>query len=300
LENGSRVLIEAWVSSRTVAPASSRKVGEWLYPALNVAQALFLGFWSLLWISAALIVAIVAGQDPALAMARRIWAPGMRWAAGADLRVEAEPTIDWSRPYVVVMNHQSMLDIVMAFIAVPANLRFVAKDVLKYVPFLGWYMWATGMIFVKRGSGASLLSVAPRVAGGASVLIYPEGTRSTDGRIGPFKKGAFALATAAHVPIVPVAIDGSGACLPRDGFRARPGVIRVKIGCPIPTNGPGAQDVAALGNEVRDALIALHVSIGGSGGAPAPAPRRWGLESPPVGATPAGVRPSRSRRVRDA
>jgi 1-acyl-sn-glycerol-3-phosphate acyltransferase len=240
---------------------------------LNVAQALFLAFWTSLWIGAALIVAVVAGQAPALAMARRIWAPGMRWAAGADLRVEAPPTIDWSRPYVVVMNHQSMLDIVMAFIAVPVNLRFVAKDVLKYVPFLGWYMWATGMIFVKTGAGrrvGSLLSAASRLEGGASVLIYPEGTRSADGRIAPFKKGAFALATAAHVPIVPIAIEGSGACLPRDGFRARPGVIRVKIGCPIPTEGADRQDLAALSDEVRDALIALHVSIGGRGGAPAP------------------------------
>jgi 1-acyl-sn-glycerol-3-phosphate acyltransferase len=240
---------------------------------LNVAQALFLAFWTSLWIGVALVVAIVAGQAPALAMARRIWAPGMRWAARAELRVEVPPTIDWSRPYVVVMNHQSMLDIVMAFIAVPVNLRFVAKDVLKYVPFLGWYMWATGMIFVKRRRGGSLLSAASRLEGGASVLIYPEGTRSADGRIGPFKKGAFALATTAHVPIVPIAIDGSGACLPRDGFRARPGVIRVRIGCPIPTAGAGHQDVAALSDEVRDALIALHVSIGGSGGAPVQAPR---------------------------
>ena len=264
------MLIQRFVSSTVVPPEASRKLSERLYPALNVAQALFLAFWTSLWISAALIVAIVAGQAPALAMARRIWAPGMRWAAGADLRVEAPPTIDWSRPYVVVMNHQSMLDIVMAFIVVPVNLRFVAKNVLKYVPLLGWYMWATGMIFVKRGPSrrvGSLMSAASRLEGGASVLIYPEGTRSADGRIGPFKKGAFALATNAHVPIVPIAIEGSGACLPRDGFRARAGVIRVKIGLPIPTERPGRQDIAAISDEVRDALIALHLSIGGRGGA---------------------------------
>jgi len=271
------------MDSRTVPPASSRRLTAWLYPALNLAQALFLALWTSLWIVAALLVAIVAGQAPALAMARRIWAPAMRWAAGADLRVEAPPPIDWSRPHVVVMNHQSMLDIVVAFIVVPVNLRFVAKDVLKYVPFLGWYMWATGMIFVKTGSRrrvGSLLSAASRLEDGASVLIYPEGTRSADGRIGPFKKGAFALATNAHVPIVPIAIEGSGACLPLDGFRARSGVIRVKIGHPIPTEGPGRQDVPALSHEVRDALIALHVSIGGRGGAPVPAPRPWDQERP--------------------
>jgi 1-acyl-sn-glycerol-3-phosphate acyltransferase len=229
-------------------------------------------------------------------MARRIWAPAMRWAAGADLRVEAAPAIDWSRPHVVVMNHQSMLDIAMAFIVVPVNLRFVAKNVLKYVPFLGWYMWATGMIFVKTGSHrgvGSLLAAASRLAGGASVLIYPEGTRSADGRIAPFKRGAFALAINAQVPIVPIAIEGSGACLPRDGFRARAGVIHMKIGAPIPTEGRGPQDVAALGEEVRDTLIALHVSIGGRGGADAPAPRRRDLAPSTVGsAVPPRVRPS--------
>jgi 1-acyl-sn-glycerol-3-phosphate acyltransferase len=270
------------VSSSAVPPASSfGKLSASLYPVLNVAQAMFLAFWTSLWIVVALFVAIVAGQAPALAMARRIWAPAMRWAAGADVRVEAPPTIDWSRPHVVVMNHQSMLDIVVAFIVVPVNLRFVAKNVLKYVPFLGWYMWATGMIFVETGSRrrvGSLLSAAARLEGGASVLIYPEGTRSADGRIGPFKKGAFALAINAHIPIVPIAIEGSGACLPRDGFRARPGVVRVKIGRPIPTEGPVRQDVAALGDEVRDALIALHVSIGGRGGAPSAAPRQRDFE----------------------
>ena len=120
------------------------------------------------------------------------------------------------------MNHQSSLDIVVAFMVLPVNLRFVAKHVLKYVPFLGWYMWATGMIFVHRGRrGAamgSLVEAAARVRDGASVLVFPEGTRSRDGNVQAFKKGAFVLASQAGVPIVPVAIEGSGRCFPPDGF----------------------------------------------------------------------------------
>ena len=151
-------------------------------------------------------------------MARRLWAPGLRWVSGARILVEPLPEIDWSRPHVFVMNHQSALDIVVAFLAMlPVNLRFVAKHVLKYVPFLGWYMWATGMIFVHRGRrGAamgSLVEARPGACAAAPTsLVFPEGTRSRDGNLQAFKKGAFVLASQAGVPIVPVAIEGSGRC----------------------------------------------------------------------------------------
>src|SRR5206468_1178744 len=80
----------------------------------------------------------------------------------------------------------------------PSNLRFVAKRILKYVPFLGWYMWLTGMIFVNRSNKTqavrSLRSAGDRIRAGASMIAFPEGTRSRDGAILPFKKGPFMLA----------------------------------------------------------------------------------------------------------
>jgi len=208
-------------------------------------------------------------QELALAMARRFWAPGLRWISRSRIALEPLPDIDWSKPHVFVMNHESMLDIVVAFVVLPVNLRFVAKHVLRYVPFLGWYMWATGMIFVHRGrrgaSMSSLQGAGERVRAGASVLVFPEGTRAEGHGFLPFKKGAFVLATAAQVPIVPVAIEGSGRCLPRDGFRIRPGTIRVKIGQPIPTTGLTRNDVVTLRDRTRRALADLHVAIGGQG-----------------------------------
>ncbi len=247
-----------------------------LYPFLNVVQALFLSFWSVLWISLALLVAVVTRkQELALTMARRIWAPPLRWIGRARIDLEPMPDIDWRQPHVFVMNHESMLDIPIAFIVLPVNLRFVAKNILKYVPFLGWYMWSTGMIFVHRGKGGvsmgSLAQAGARVRGGANVLVFPEGSRAHGGGFLPFKKGAFVLATAAQVPIVPVAIEGSGRCLPRDGFRPRAGTVRVKVGAPIPTTGLGRGDLPDLAERTRQALSELHVSIGGRG-AVEPAP----------------------------
>lgn len=241
-----------------------------LYPLLNVLQALFLVLWSVLWISLALVAtALTFNREIPLAMARRFWAPALIKATGARLKVTALPPVDWSKPHIFVMNHQSMLDIPCAFAVLPANLRFVAKNVLKYVPFLGWYMWLTGMVFVDRSNRKqalrSLGAAGNQIRSGATVLAYPEGTRSTDGRILPFKKGPFVLALEAGVPIVPVSIEGSGRVLPSGGFRIRSGEVRMKVGIPIPTAGRKAEERELLLREVRDAIVALNLELGGRG-----------------------------------
>jgi len=236
---------------------------------LNTGQALFLASWSVLWISTALVVSIFSGERP-LWLARHAWAPGLAWAAMADLERVPGATLAKGQPYVVVMNHQSMFDIVTAFALVPVNLRFVAKAVLKYIPFLGWYMWRTRMIFVDRSNRMQairrLKRAGDQVRRGAVVLAYAEGTRSTTGAIMPFKKGPFMLAVQAQVPVVPLAIEGADKVLPAGGFRLRPGKVKLRIGEPIPTAGLALGDVEYLMKQVRDALIDLHVSIGGPGG----------------------------------
>ncbi len=234
---------------------------------LNALQAVFLAVWSVFWISLALVVTVVAGGDAALAMARRFWAPGLIRAAGARVKVDPLPDIDWSKPHIFVMNHQSMFDVPLAFAHIPVNIRFVAKHTLRLVPFLGWYMAMTGMVFVDRSKRPqavqSLFAAGERIRQGANILAFPEGTRSRDGRILPFKKGIFVLALEAQVPIVPIAIEGSGKVLPADGFRVRPGEVRVKMGAPIHTASRTAEDRDELMREVRDALISLHREIGG-------------------------------------
>ncbi len=242
-----------------------------LFPLVNALQLVFTLLWSAFWITVALVLLLVTwNPDVPLALARLAWGPGLRWCAGADLRCEPLPDIDWSRPYVFAMNHQSFFDIVVAFISIPQNIRFVAKDTLRHVPFLGWYMRATGMVFVDRANRemaiASLAAAGEHIRAGASILVYPEGTRSRDRRIQPFKKGPFVVALAAGVPIVPIAIEGSGAVLPRDSFALRPGPVRVKVGEPIPTAGLTESDRDALMRRVREAMIALHRDIGGPGG----------------------------------
>ena len=249
-------------------------VARALWTTFNAGQAAFTVGWSALWISAALGVTLFSrSPERALRMARTIWAPGLLGGAGARLRVEGGGAVDWASPALFVCNHQSMIDIPTAFMALPTGLRFIAKQELAMVPFLGWYMRATGMIFVARGEGAraqqSIRLAGERVRAGASVLAFPEGTRSVDGRIREFKKGAFVVAIEAQVPIVPVAIEGAQRVLPRGGFRVRPGDIRVHIGHPIPTLGLRYEDRDTLIARVRQALSEQHQAIGGLGGLPA-------------------------------
>jgi 1-acyl-sn-glycerol-3-phosphate acyltransferase len=236
----------------------------------SVFAALVVAVWTSVWICIAAVVALVTwNRDAPLVMARRIWAPVVLWAAGVRYRVEPLPALDPATPHVFVMNHQSMLDIACAFGSIPLPLRFIAKKVLKHVPFLGWYMWLTGMIFVDRSGGSkavrSLAKAAARIKAGANILVFPEGTRSKDGAILPFKGGPFMLALQAGVPIVPVAIEGSGRVLPSGSFLVRPGEVRLKVGKPILTAGRPRSAREALLREVRAALVELHLEIGGRG-----------------------------------
>lgn len=225
--------------------------------------------WSVVWITLAMVVSVFS-SEAALAMARLFWSRPILWMVGARLRLEPLPDVDWTQPCLFAMNHQSTLDIPAAFAVLPVNLRFVAKHSLSRAPFVGWYMQRTGMIFVDRSNRRraveSLRLAGERIRAGAHILIFPEGTRSRDGKILPFKKGPFALALEAKVPIVPVAIEASGQVLPADAWTLSPGTIRVKVGRPIPTEGRSEDDREALAQEVREAMIRLHREIGGKGG----------------------------------
>lgn len=248
--------------------SAARRAAWWLF---NAGQAAFTVGWSAALISAAVGVAVGARSPrPALWLARRVWAPGLLWGAGTRLEVEGGEQLDWSKPYLFLCNHQSMIDIPAAIMALRCDVRFIAKRELSYLPFLGWYMRATEMILVDRGDSArahqSIRRAGERVRAGASVLAFPEGTRTRDGRVQEFKKGAFVVAIEAQVPIVPVAIEGAQHALPRGGFRVRPGTIRVRLGEPVPTAGLGYADRDALIARVRRALIEQHSAIGGRGG----------------------------------
>jgi 1-acyl-sn-glycerol-3-phosphate acyltransferase len=241
----------------------------------NVMHFVFLCTWSALWISIALITLCVTfDRELSISFARRYWAPGLVWFAGAKMDVQGHEMLDPTKSYVFVSNHESLFDTVVAFYAVPQNIRFVAKKEVAYIPFIGWYAWAMGFVFVDRRNHARAMASMQRagevVRQGANVMFFAEGTRSRTGVIEPFKKGAFHLAVEAGVDVVPFAISGARDVLPCDGFRVRPGTIHVRFGAPISSVGVRADDVMPLLEKTRDAVIDLHQSVGGVGGPKTP------------------------------
>ena len=123
-----------------------------IWPLFNLLQVTVIVAWNVVWITLAAVATLFTwNSDTALIIARRWYARPILWACGGRLEESPLPDVDWSQPHIFVMNHQSILDIPVAFAVLPANLRFVAKHSLKWIPFLGWYMSMTRMVFINRG-----------------------------------------------------------------------------------------------------------------------------------------------------
>lgn len=179
--------------------------------------------------------------------------------AGVKLEVEGAELIPRDRPFILMGNHQSNFDILALFQAVPVRFNWLAKEELFKVPFFGPSIKSAGYIPINRGDGRDALKSLDRAAklisAGTSVAIFPEGTRSTDGHLLPFKRGGFILAAKAGVPVIPFTIVGSRSVNPPDNFLfLRPGTIRIRFSPPIPTGERGAKQQATLMEQVREAI----------------------------------------------
>jgi 1-acyl-sn-glycerol-3-phosphate acyltransferase len=163
------------------------------------------------------------------------------------------------RPYIVVSNHQSMADIPLIS-HLPWEMKWVAKRELFALPVVGWMMRLAGDIPLARGdarSGARMLLHAARVLQlRCPVMFFPEGTRSPDGRVGRFTEGAFHLAAREQVPLLPIVVDGSFDCLPKDSWKfGHPAEIRVEVLPPVETTGLKPSDASVLRDRVRGMII---------------------------------------------
>jgi 1-acyl-sn-glycerol-3-phosphate acyltransferase len=168
----------------------------------------------------------------------RLWSRTLIAMANARLSTTGTDRVDWTRPFILMSNHQSHYDIPFLFVATPADLRFLSKHVLAYIPVFGWSMWLAGFIFINRSNQKkafeSIQAAIVAVREGRNIVVFPEGTRSQDGVLKPFKKGAFHLAAKAGVQIVPVYVDGSTRVLPKHAWTPRFGHhVEVRFGEPF-------------------------------------------------------------------
>ena len=222
---------------------------------------------------AGLAIVLTWNGSSASWFARRLWAPALLWVAGARVEVEGREHLDARRPTLYASNHLSSIDIPVLFVALPVDLRFIAKEQLRWVPLVGWYIQIAGHVLVDRRNRARAIASLNRAAEQVvrrriSLIVFPEGTRSPDSHILPFKHGSFGLALKARIPVVPVTIEGSARVMPRRSWSIRPGLIRVRIGAPLDVTRFDMEDRAGLARVAREAVIQGSLALGGLGGVP--------------------------------
>jgi 1-acyl-sn-glycerol-3-phosphate acyltransferase len=191
-------------------------------------------------------------------LAARLWAKSILFVSRVKVSVQGLNHIDPLATYVYMANHQSMFDIVAVLGYLPVQFRWLAKMELFQIPLFGYSMARAGYISIdrsdRRSAHKSLQEAAQKIAQGVSVVVFPEGTRSEDGQIMPFKPGGFYLAIRSRQPIVPVVICGTRHVLPKGSLRVRPGSIVVSIQPPIATTSYDNKSKELLMESVRSIM----------------------------------------------
>jgi 1-acyl-sn-glycerol-3-phosphate acyltransferase len=184
-----------------------------------------------------------------------------RIVLGVKLEVSGRENVDFAKTYVYMPNHLSFLDGPMMFIVLPCFVRVIVKQELFRIPFLAQAMRVAEFIPVDRkgregGKQAIQRAVRLMRERGHPFLIFPEGTRSLDGRLQRFRRGGFYLALETGVPIVPVSIIGSYELMPKKAFFTKRGTIKVHIHTPVPVDGYTLETMPDLIERVREAVEA--------------------------------------------
>jgi len=214
----------------------------------------------LLMIPFLLLCILIGTRDPLLAVAK--WAMRLsRRILGISLDVRGMENVERGRPLIVMANHLSFLDGPVLFMLLPLPLRVIMKKGIGRIPVVGPGMRFVGFLTVDRKrarEGKARIEMAARLMRerGYSFLIFPEGTRSGDGRLGPFRRGGFFLAVESGAPIVPVAIRGTYDMMPRGRWYVGKGRIRIDILASVSSDGTTIETMPELMENVRSAIAA--------------------------------------------
>lgn len=236
-----------------------KKILFWLYQLyawlifLPVVAALTLVF-SLLTI----IFATLVNPHFASRVFAATWARLAAWLTPIRVQVEGGEHAQRHRSYIVVSNHQSMYDILVVYGWLRLDLKWVMKKELRKIPGIGIGCEKAGHIFIERRNpkqaAKAITEALSRLGEGIGILFFPEGTRSLDGHLLPFKKGAFRTAIDQQLPILPVTVVGTRDILPAKSLHLFPGTARLVIHPPIETSGAVLEDLESLMERTRDTI----------------------------------------------
>ncbi len=205
----------------------------------------------------AMVLAFTVGEKIG-SLSGVIWARLLVWVTPMCKKVRGKENIDKKQSYVVVSNHQSQYDILMLYGWLGVDFKWVMKMELRSIPILGVACDKLGHIYIDRSNTqaalASIEAARKKIKGGTSVLFFPEGSRSRDGKLKPFKKGAFKMALNLDVPLLPVTINNTRSILPSDTSDLFPGKASMVIHPPVSIEGYNDSNIQELIGKVRDII----------------------------------------------
>jgi len=189
----------------------------------------------------------------------RLWCRLICTLNGINVEIQGLENVLQDRAQLFVANHQSFFDIFTLQGYLPVQIRWMAKSILFYIPFVGWSMKMAGYISIDRKdrkkSYQSFLNTIEKLKSGFSVVIFPEGTRSIDERVGPFLKGGHLLAIRSKAPMVPVTIIGSGRIIKKGSGIIHPGPVRIIISPPIDPRTYFSEEEGSILTNIRDIIV---------------------------------------------
>jgi 1-acyl-sn-glycerol-3-phosphate acyltransferase len=191
--------------------------------------------------TAVMIIALLSSSSSLIEPVIRLWARGVLWGAGIDIRAEGLERIERSNRYIFIANHHSYFDIPCILAAIPQPIRFMAKKSLFSIPLFGWALSRAGFIPIDRKNRRTAVKsfdlAVERIRKGNTIVIFPEEGRSREVAMRPFQRGAFLLAIRSELPILPLAIDGTYEVFRVGAKRITPGVVTIRVGTEIETKG---------------------------------------------------------------
>ena len=231
-------------SAQRIPPFHWWRTVFFLIPAISV-YTIVLGTLSIGW-------SVLGGSGNFGHRCARAWSWLILATTGVVIRVSGRDRLE-PRTYVFISNHQSIYDIPIIFWSLPFQLRIIAKASLGRFPILGWHLRRTGHVLVDRAKPGHVVfrRIGSIMQRGLSPMVFPEGTRSVDGKVGRFKKAIFVLAIDAGLPIVPVSVSGSREVMKPGGLMTRPGTVELTVHEPIDTSSLSRDDAAAFTERVQ-------------------------------------------------
>ena len=214
-----------------------------------------------------LVIGLVDRRGGATHQCAQWWGRFILWVSGVRIEMPGRPLPTPGTSVIFVANHSSIYDTPILFSALRHQLRVMAKATLAFVPFIGWHLARSGHLLVNRKNpGASIFKKMQRMIGeGASLMVFPEASRTSDGRMKPFKGGIFLLAIESGLPIVPISVAGSRVVMPKGRLMVCPATVQVILHDPVPTKGLTRRDARALAERVQD-IVGSGVFSTESGG----------------------------------